>query len=50
MNRLDHLLSTKRDQNADDNNSNFTGELTPAVKRLRQMEVHVRSPPATRET
>ena len=29
-----------------DATGHFTGELTPAVKRLRQMEVHVGSPPA----
>src|ERR1041385_5016770 len=45
---LDHLLGTERDQYADHNDSNFTGELTPAMQRLRQMKVHAARPQRNR--
>ena len=31
---LDHLLCAERDQDADDDDSDFTGELAPAVQRF----------------
>ena len=46
---LDHLFCTKRDQDFDDDNFDFTGELTPAVQRFWQMEVHTAGPQRLRE-
>jgi hypothetical protein len=43
---FDDLLGAKSDQHANDDNSDFTGERSPAMKRLGQMNVHARDPRA----
>jgi len=43
---LDHLLSAKRDDDAEHDNTNLAGELAPAVQRLWQLKAHIASPPA----
>ena len=50
MEALDHLLGAKRDHDADDDDFDFTGELTPAVQRFWQVEVHTRPPGEPRLT
>ncbi|HXD25284.1 MAG TPA: hypothetical protein VN609_05095 [Propionibacteriaceae bacterium] len=44
MDGLDHLLCAKRDQDADDDDSDLTGELAPAVQRFGKVEMHATSP------
>jgi len=46
---LDHLLSAKRDENAEHDDPNLAGELAPAVKWLGQMKVHLAGPQQLRE-
>jgi hypothetical protein len=46
---LHHLLGAKRDQYADNDDSNFTCELTPAMQRFWQMKVHAAGPPSSSE-
>src|SRR4051794_39912659 len=43
---LDDLFGTEGYQHADDDDSNFAGELAPAVQRLRKMKMHAAGPPA----
>ena len=50
MGDLDELLRSKRDQDAEDDDADFAGELAPAVQRLGQMEVHAAPFPLTRES
>ncbi len=49
LNGLDDLLGTKRDQDAEHDDPDFTGELAPAVQRLRQVDVHVGNVPEITE-
>jgi hypothetical protein len=37
---LDELLSSERNQHADDDDADLAGEFAPAVQRLGQMEMH----------
>lgn len=44
MSSLQQLLGPERNQHAEDDDSDFTDKLAPAVQRLRQMEVHSTDP------
>jgi hypothetical protein len=46
MGALDQLFGGQRNQDAQNDDSNFAGKLAPPVQRLWQVEVHATGPPA----
>ena len=44
VNRVDDLLGTERDQDAQDDDPNFAGKPTPPLKRCERSKLHVTSP------